>query len=249
MSSALGAFLQGKGFARGVRVAIMMPNVVQYVVTIAAILRAGFVVVNVNALYTARELEHQLKDSGAEAIVILENFAGTLEEVIESTSARQVIPGAMGDLLGFWKGQAINFAVRHMSKMVPEFRLPLGLEYGVTRFNVALGKGMRLSLRRHAIGPDNVAFLQYTGGTTGGQQGRGASAPQRGGDDPSDRSLVQADARQAPTGPAADRDLRAAALSHLRAHHLLHDGRATRDAERADPLASALNNVLTAGNS
>ena len=168
MSSALGAFLQGKGFARGVCVAIMMSNVLQYVVTIAAILRAGFVVVNVNPLYTARELEHQLKDSGAKAIVILENFAGTLEEMIENTSVRQVIPAAIGGLLGFWKGQVINFAVRHMSKMVPEFRLPLRVEYGVTRFNVALGKGMRLSLRRHAIGPNDVAFLQYTGGTTGG---------------------------------------------------------------------------------
>ena len=125
LSAALGAWLQARGLEPGARVAIMLPNVPQFAVTMAAVLRAGYTCVNVNPLYTGRELEHQLKDSGATAIVILENFATTLEEVIDQTALKHVVVSSMGDLLGFWYGRWITFAVRHLAKMVPAYKLPM----------------------------------------------------------------------------------------------------------------------------
>jgi long-chain acyl-CoA synthetase len=165
LSRALAAYLQGLGLARGDRVAIMMPNVPQYPVAVAAILRAGFVVVNVNPLYTPRELEHQLKDCGAKAIVILENFAQTLEQCIAATSVKHVVLAAMGDLLGL-KGVLVNYVVRSVKKMVPQFNLP-----GAMRFNQAISQGMKASFRRPELRSDDVAVLQYTGGTTGVSKG------------------------------------------------------------------------------
>ncbi|NDY92669.1 long-chain-fatty-acid--CoA ligase [Ideonella sp. TBM-1] len=171
-SLALAAWLQAKGLGKGDRVAVMMPNLPQYLVAIPAVLRAGCVVVNVNPLYTPRELEHQLKDSGASAIIVLENFAATLEEVIDRVPAlRHVVLAAMGDQLGFWKGSFINFAVRHLKKMVPEFRLPLDQGRTVTRFNQAVAEGGSLRLKAPALTGEDLAFLQYTGGTTGVSKG------------------------------------------------------------------------------
>src|SRR6201988_3269567 len=135
MSVALAAYLQSKGLARGARVALMMPNVLQYPIATAAVLRAGFTVVNVNPLYTPRELEHQLKDSGAEAVIVLENFAHTVEQVIAKTPVKHVIVASMGDLLGF-KGVIVNLVVRRVKKMVPAFSLP-----GAVNFNDALASG------------------------------------------------------------------------------------------------------------
>jgi long-chain acyl-CoA synthetase len=171
LSDAFGAWLQARGLERGARVAVMMPNLPQYLVAIAGILRAGFVVVNVNPLYTPRELEHQLTDSGAAVIVVLENFAGTLEECIDRTPVRHVVLAALGDLIGFWRGRFVNFAARHLGKLVPEFRLPLDQGRTVTRFPDVLAMGGRMTLRRVDIGPDDIAFLQYTGGTTGVSKG------------------------------------------------------------------------------
>jgi len=161
-SKCVAAWLQSKGLAKGDRVAIMMPNILQYPVAIAAVLRAGLAVVNVNPLYTPRELEHQLRDSGAKAIFILENFATTLQKVIERTQLEHVIVASMGDMLGFAKGTLVNFVVRHVKKMVPEFALPRAV-----RFNTVLAEGTRLGYAHPRMGPEDVAFLQYTGGTTG----------------------------------------------------------------------------------
>ena len=166
LSVAFGAYLQSLGLAKGDRVAIMMPNVPQYPVTVAAILRAGFVVVNVNPLYTSRELEHQLKDSGSKTIVILENFANTLEQCITSTPIKNVVLCAMGDRLGLLKGALVNYVVRNVKKMVPIFSLP-----GAVRFNDALAKGTAATLTRPDLKPTDVAVLQYTGGTTGVSKG------------------------------------------------------------------------------
>jgi long-chain acyl-CoA synthetase len=166
LSRAFAAWLQGQGLEQGDRVAIMMPNVPQYPVAVAGILRAGFVVVNVNPLYTPRELEHQLKDSGAKAIVILENFAGTLQQVAAQVPTKKVVIAAMGDMLGFVKGMIVNHVVRNVKKMVPPFQLP-----GATRFNDAVAAGRRMPFKAPSLGADDIAVLQYTGGTTGVSKG------------------------------------------------------------------------------
>jgi acyl-CoA synthetase (AMP-forming)/AMP-acid ligase II len=171
LSAALGAWLQNLGLEPGARVAIMLPNIPQFAVTMSGILRAGYTCVNVNPLYTPRELAHQLKDSGATTIVILENFAGTLADVIEQTPVKHIVIASMGDLLGFWYGKWITFAVRHLAKMVPAYKLPLGSGRKVTPFRKAIAQGMALTLRPAASTLDSVAFLQYTGGTTGLSKG------------------------------------------------------------------------------
>ncbi|HET9693147.1 MAG TPA: long-chain-fatty-acid--CoA ligase [Steroidobacteraceae bacterium] len=165
-SVAFAAWLQSLGLARGTRVALMMPNVVQYPIAVAGVLRAGCIVVNVNPLYTPRELEHQLKDSGAEAIVILENFAATLQQVIARTAVKHVVVASLGEMLGFPKGAIVNFAVRKLRKMVPAYSLP-----GHVRFTETLDAGARRKLEPVKVGPQDVAFLQYTGGTTGVSKG------------------------------------------------------------------------------
>ncbi|OSZ74029.1 AMP-binding protein [Hydrogenophaga sp. IBVHS1] len=173
-SSALGAWLQGKGLAPGARVAIMLPNIPQFLVAMAAVVRAGYTVVNVNPLYTARELEHQLKDSGAQAIIILENFAHTLEEVIDRTALEHVVVSSLGDLLGFWYGRWLTFAVRHLARMVPSYKLPLTGAVGartIVSFRQALAEGAARHLQPSGETLDSVAFLQYTGGTTGLSKG------------------------------------------------------------------------------
>ncbi len=171
LSSALGAWLQHLGLEPGARVAIMLPNIPQFAVTMAAILRAGYTCVNVNPLYTARELEHQLTDSGATSIVILENFAHTLQEVIDRTPVKHVVIASMGDLLGPWYGRWITFAVRHLAKMVPAFKLPVGNGRTVTPFKRAITDGAGMTLKPAQSNLDSVAFLQYTGGTTGLSKG------------------------------------------------------------------------------
>ncbi len=166
LSQQMGAWLQSKGLQRGARVAIMLPNVLQYPVAMAAILRAGYTVVNVNPLYTPRELQHQLIDSGSEAIIVLENFATTVEQVLPHTQVKHVIVATMGDLLGGLKGTIVNFVVRKIKKMVPAFSLP-----GAISFNKVLAEGARLSLTPVQQGHDDIVFLQYTGGTTGVSKG------------------------------------------------------------------------------
>jgi long-chain acyl-CoA synthetase len=165
-SRALAAFLQSTGMERGARVAIMMPNVPQYPVAIAAILRAGFVVVNVNPLYKERELEHQLTDAGAEAIVVLENFAGVVEQALPHTKVKHIIVASIGDMLGAVRGMLANIVVRRVKKMVPAYKLP-----GAVTFSAAIAAGRTQTLRDPRVGPDDLAFLQYTGGTTGVSKG------------------------------------------------------------------------------
>ncbi|MEO0359503.1 MAG: long-chain-fatty-acid--CoA ligase [Pseudomonadota bacterium] len=165
-SRAMGAYLQGLGLEKGDRVAIMMPNVLQYPVALAGILRAGLIAVNVNPLYTPRELEHQLNDSGAKAIVILENFAATLEEVVGRTPVKTVVVASIGDMLGLVKGAVTNYVVRKVRKAVPPFSLP-----GAVKFKDALAEGRKRTLNRPEITSSDVAVLQYTGGTTGVSKG------------------------------------------------------------------------------
>ncbi len=165
-SHLIAAWLQSKGLQKGDRVAIMLPNIVQYPIVLAGVLRAGLVVVNVNPLYTPRELEHQLKDSGAKAIFILENFASTLQQVISRTEVEHVVVASMGETLGLIKGAVVNFVVRHVKKMVPAFSLP-----GSVKYTTVLAEGSGLPFKRPELGHDDLAFLQYTGGTTGVSKG------------------------------------------------------------------------------
>ena len=166
LSQAFAVYLQGLGLAKGDRVAVMMPNVLQYPIAVTAILRAGFTLVNVNPLYTARELEHQLKDSGAKAIVILENFASVLQKCIAATPVKHIVMCAMGDQLGLLKGALVNYVVRSKKKLVPAFSLP-----SAVRFNAAIAKGSSGTLKKVVLKPTDVAVLQYTGGTTGVSKG------------------------------------------------------------------------------
>jgi len=165
-SRALAAWLQGQGLAKGDRVAVMMPNVPQYPVAVAAILRAGYVVVNVNPLYTPRELEHQLKDSGAKLIVIVENFASVLQKVMAAVPTKKVVLASIGDMLGFPKAQIVNYVVRSVKKAVPAFDIP-----GAVRWGDAVSKGRGMTFTPASVGPDDIAVLQYTGGTTGVSKG------------------------------------------------------------------------------
>jgi long-chain acyl-CoA synthetase len=166
LSQAFAAYLQALGLQRGDRVGIMLPNVLQYPIVVAAILRAGLVVVNINPLYTPRELEHQLKDSGARAVIILENFAATLQSCLNKTGVQHVVLCAMGDSVGWFKGTLVNYVVRRVKKMVPPFHLPKAV-----RFAKALALGERASLTSPVVASDDLAVLQYTGGTTGVAKG------------------------------------------------------------------------------
>jgi long-chain acyl-CoA synthetase len=165
-SKALAAYLQSQGLERGDRVAVMLPNTPQYPVAVAAILRAGYVVVNVNPLYTPRELEHQLKDSGAKLIIVFENFANTLQQVLDKVPTKKIVVAAMGDMLGFLKGMIVNHVVRNVKKLVPAWSLP-----GSVKFNDAVANGRGKSYTAPTVGPNDIAVLQYTGGTTGVSKG------------------------------------------------------------------------------
>ena len=165
-SRAMAAYLQAQGLQRGDRVALMMPNIPQYPVAVAAVLRAGYVVVNVNPLYTPRELEHQLKDSGAKLMIMAENFATTLQQVMAQVPTKKVILTGLGDMLGFPKSLLVNYVVRNVKKMVPAFELP-----GAVKFNDALARGRGMVFQPAQLGLDDIAVLQYTGGTTGVSKG------------------------------------------------------------------------------
>ncbi len=171
LSAALGAWLQSQGLEPGARVAIMLPNLPQFSVTMAGILRAGYTCVNVNPLYTPRELEHQLCDSGATTIVILENFATTLTEILAKTPIKRIVLATMGDLLGAVYGKWITFAVRNLKKIVPAYSFSTANGLQVTPFNQAIAAGKRMTLKPAKSTLDSIAFLQYTGGTTGLSKG------------------------------------------------------------------------------
>src|SRR6187431_2860255 len=160
LSKSLGAWLQARGLEPGARVAIMLPNIPQFAVTMAAVIRAGYTCVNVNPLYTPRELAHQLKDSGATAIIVLENFAKTLEAVLDKTPVKTVVTTRIGDMLGFPKGPITNFVVKRVKKMVPDFSLPGAIAWGS-----ALAEGSSKPLEEPPLSHEDIAFLQYTGGT------------------------------------------------------------------------------------
>jgi long-chain acyl-CoA synthetase len=166
LSAAFAAHLQAHGFKRGDRFALMMPNILQYPIALMGCVRLGVTVVNCNPLYTPRELEHQLKDSGAKGILVIENFANVLQDVIEKTDVKHVIVTGLGDRLSWWKGPGLNFLVRHVAKMVPEFKFGAAI-----RFNAALADGAGKSFVREPLTHDDIAFLQYTGGTTGVSKG------------------------------------------------------------------------------
>ncbi|MFO1284148.1 MAG: long-chain-fatty-acid--CoA ligase [Burkholderiales bacterium] len=165
LSAAFGAWLQGIGGVKGTRVALMMPNILQYPIALFGTLRAGCTVVNVNPLYTARELEHQLNDSGAEVIVVVENFAHTLAEIIGKTKVRHVVVTSIGELLGL-KGVLVNLVLRRIKKMIPPYRLPNAI-----RMSDVIADGRKRGLQRVPLAHDDIAFLQYTGGTTGVAKG------------------------------------------------------------------------------
>src|SRR6185312_6281995 len=167
MSRQFAGYLTGVlKLVKGDRIAIMMPNVLQYPIALFGALRAGLVVVNTNPLYTARELKHQLEDSGAKAIVVLDNFAATLQQSMVGTSVEHIVTTGVGDMLGFPKGALVNFVLRHVKKMVPAYHLPEAV-----RFRDALAQGAAHAVPAVELGPDDLAFLQYTGGTTGVAKG------------------------------------------------------------------------------
>ena len=165
-STAFAAWLQSKGFVKGDRIAIQMPNLLQYPVALFGAIKAGLVVVNTNPLYTSREMEHQFKDSGAKAIVILANFAYNLEKIIANTAIETVIVTEIGDMMGGFKKTLVNFVVKNVKKMVPSYRLPKA-----HKLNNVLNAGAKLPYNKPEVGQSDVAFLQYTGGTTGVSKG------------------------------------------------------------------------------
>jgi long-chain acyl-CoA synthetase len=166
LSAAFASHLQKHGFKRGDRFALMMPNILQYPIALMGCLRLGVTIVNCNPLYTPRELSHQLRDSGAKGILVIENFASVLQEVLADTQVEHVVVTGLGDRLSWWKGPGLNFLVRHVAKIVPEFKFDRAI-----RFNDALANGSDGKFMREAITHDDIAFLQYTGGTTGVSKG------------------------------------------------------------------------------